>query len=444
MDHKLFIAIQFFICIINHSFCSDPVKYDNHTLYQAVPANQKQLDFLNTLLETYDVKYWRYPSRADLPVDFLVPPTYKYSFLRSAEQHNLQLKTLLQDVQTEFDKQTVTQYVSRRTDSFHWHSYFRLDDIYSWMTDLSKANPDLMKVFRIGKSYENRDILAACISLGSLQKKSMVIIEGGIHAREWISPAFVTYAMHQVLNSQSSKDNDLKHVGLKYEWCFVPIMNPDGYEYTHTHDRLWRKNRRGPGVDLNRNFDIAFGKIGVSSDKGYDTYCGTHAFSEPETKAMADFVKSKSTRLKFYLAFHSYGQLLIFPYAHSEEHLENFDEMKLIGNAASRKINERYGTVYRSGTAYDTVGYKSSGVSGCWVKKTFKVPYVATFELRDEGQYGFSLPPKYILPTCQETMDGIVSILTLQKQVSGIENTQECASSNFFFVISIIFLKFIL
>jgi murein tripeptide amidase MpaA len=43
------------------------------------------------------------------------------------------------------------------------------------------------------------------------------------------------------------------------DWYFVPVLNPDGYEYTHTEDRLWRKSRslsNGAdcvGVDLNRS-----------------------------------------------------------------------------------------------------------------------------------------------------------------------------------------------
>lgn len=60
----------------------------------------------------------------------------------------------------------------------------------------------------------------------------------------------------------------------------APLLNPDGYEYSHTNDRMWRKNRSPPpsgsscwGVDLNRNWDvIGFGLGVVSSNPCSETY----------------------------------------------------------------------------------------------------------------------------------------------------------------------------
>lgn len=65
-----------------------------------------------------------------------------------------------------------------------------------------------------------------------------MIVEGGIHAREWISPAFVTYMLQQIIYSAISPDGMLRKVALTYEWYFVPVLNPDGYEFTFTQVRV--------------------------------------------------------------------------------------------------------------------------------------------------------------------------------------------------------------
>ena len=29
----------------------------------------------------------------------------------------------------------------------------------------------------------------------------------------------------------------------EWDWYFLPLVNPDGYEYSRSTDRLWRKTR---------------------------------------------------------------------------------------------------------------------------------------------------------------------------------------------------------
>ena len=75
----------------------------------------------------------------------------------------------------------------------------------------------------------------------------------------------------------------------------VYLLNPDGYEYSRSTDRMWRKNRRKNenskcvGVDLNRNFDKGFGE-NSSDDPCQEDYRGPEAFSEPEARALRDYV----------------------------------------------------------------------------------------------------------------------------------------------------------
>lgn len=52
---------------------------------------------------------------------------------------------------------------------------------------------------------------------------------------------------------------------------------------------------------------------GASSNPCSEQYAGAKPFSEPESVALAAFVKSFDN-IRLYLSFHSYGQLLLFPY----------------------------------------------------------------------------------------------------------------------------------
>jgi carboxypeptidase A4 len=115
--------------------------------------------------------------------------------------------------------------------------------------------------------------------------------KSGIHAREWISPASVTYIIQELIENREANtwaDN--------LDFYIVPVVNPDGYEYTHNGNRLWRKNRRDPqlgrcsGTDLNRNFGYKWGGAGSSKDRCQEIYAGSAPFSEPETQAIQRFV----------------------------------------------------------------------------------------------------------------------------------------------------------
>jgi murein tripeptide amidase MpaA len=85
----------------------------------------------------------------------------------------------------------------------------------------------------------------------------------GIHAREWISPATVTYLLLQLVEFR----HDHPALIEEFDWYVLPVVNPDGYEFSHTNDRLWRKTRSNIaksnciGVDGNRNFDSHWSEV---------------------------------------------------------------------------------------------------------------------------------------------------------------------------------------
>lgn len=125
---------------------------------------------------------------------------------------------------------------SLSSDCYDIRNYHTLNGIQNILALMSKQNPNLVNISSIGKSVEDRNIYLATLSSPEKRKKSIVVIECGIHAREWISPAFCLWVMDDILRSNRKLLD-------KYDFHIIPNVNPDGYVYTWTWNRLWRKNR---------------------------------------------------------------------------------------------------------------------------------------------------------------------------------------------------------
>uniref|UniRef100_A0A4Y0BNM3 Peptidase_M14 domain-containing protein n=2 Tax=Anopheles funestus TaxID=62324 RepID=A0A4Y0BNM3_ANOFN len=212
----------------------------------------------------------------------------------------------------------------------------------------------------------------------------------------------------------TSQDAAVRNIAENYDWYVVPVANPDGYVYTHTTTRLWRKTRSRQnvlcyGVDPNRNWDYMFNQGGTSTTPCSDTFSGPAPFSEIETRTLSEYIRT-IPNLSTYLDFHSSGQLLMVPYGHTREPLDNYYELMEIGTKAAVKLQERHGSFYQVGNIAEII-YVASGSSLDWVKGTLQTPLTFAYELRDTGEYGFLLPPEQIIPTAEETLDSIIVIL---------------------------------
>ena len=71
------------------------------------------------------------------------------------------------------------------------------------------------------------------------------------------------------------------------------------------------------GVDINRNYRVDWNKNwngGNSEDPCAQNYRGAAPFSEPELRAVRDFVVTRKEEIKFLYNFHSYGNMYLWPY----------------------------------------------------------------------------------------------------------------------------------
>lgn len=129
-----------------------------------------------------------------------------------------------------FDSQLIQRYQRLQVDTYTWETYHTLDDIYQWLSDTALKYPSIVELDSIGKSAEGRNIYA--IGIKRPGAKGRVLIEGGMHGNEWISTEFVTYLIHQLIHANATKNGNFIHVANLYHWYLVPVVNPDGYEFS--------------------------------------------------------------------------------------------------------------------------------------------------------------------------------------------------------------------
>jgi hypothetical protein len=199
-------------------------------------------------------------------------------------------------------------------DTFHvYHSFDKPGDGIRATLQTWAATDSLIHVDSIGASYEGRPILAVKIGPSDDSRgRPNVLFMGMHHAREWIATAVAMKLIRWLADSGAALTST-------HDIWVIPVENPDGYQYTFTTDRYWRKNRRpnangSYGVDPNRNYPAFWGidDVGSSSNPYAETYRGTAPGSEAETQAVMAFHAAHPPVLS--ISYHSYGGLVLYPW----------------------------------------------------------------------------------------------------------------------------------
>ncbi|XP_053169054.1 mast cell carboxypeptidase A-like isoform X2 [Hemicordylus capensis] len=381
-------------------------RFDSAKVFRAKPHNEQEVSFMKHLFSTMQLHLW-FPDSAlhivsQRVVDFHVSADQSKTVQTLMEQNSIQI--LFQNLQDDIEKQ-----LDNGRNSTDQHSYTKYNEwhkISAWTARIAEENPKLVSRIQIGNTFEKRPIYLLKVGKGKDSTKA-IFIDCGVHAREWISPAFCQWFLKEATRTYG-KNQNMTNMLDNLNFYILPLANVDGYIWSWTQDRLWRKNRSNTsqsdcvGVDINRNFDIAWGTIDASSDPCEEIYCGTSAESEQETKAITAFIRSHLSSIKAYVSIHSYSQMLLYPYGYRFEKTPNHDELNEIAKGAAEAISSLYGTEYTYGASAVTI-YPSSGCSDDWAYNQ-GIKYSFTFELRDKGKYGFLLPEHQIKPTCEEIM----------------------------------------
>jgi murein tripeptide amidase MpaA len=212
-------------------------------------------------------------------------------------------------------------------------SFLTYDEIVSGVQLLCEEYPETTQLLRLpNPTVESRQVLAVAIGdQRGLTEKSAIFV-GGMHAREWIPPDALFYLCADLLQARKSgtglsygnarfSKEDVAAIFANIQLIILPCANPDGRVYSQTVDPDWRKNRARTvtasgslcfGVDLNRNFDIAWdfkrcfapGKVSASADPCHKyLYVGPAAESEPETRNIV-WLLDQYTKARWFIDVH--------------------------------------------------------------------------------------------------------------------------------------------
>jgi hypothetical protein len=203
-----------------------------------------------------------------------------------------------------------------------YHSYAETEQE---LLRLERDYPAVVRLFRLGTSLEGRTIFALKISdrPDLDEDEPEVLFMGCHHAREWISVE-VPLRFARYLAENWAADADVRRCLEEAEIWIVPLVNPDGLDYSIQTYRWWRKNRRfnadgSFGVDLNRNYGYMWGvdDDGSSPAPSSEVYRGAGPFSEPETAVVRDLCRARS--FLSVVSYHSYGRLILYPWGWTDQ-----------------------------------------------------------------------------------------------------------------------------
>ncbi|XP_072042358.1 carboxypeptidase B-like [Amphiura filiformis] len=366
--------------------------YAGYQVLRVVPQDVEQLQGLHKLYNLLEdtVEFWKEPTKVNRPVDIMVDPNFVQDVKIELSRQGLDFSIFVEDVQTNInnDNERCTDCVNTKV-GFDYNRYHTVDEISQWVTDFANENAMVTEI-SIGNSYEGRPIKAVKISSGG--NKRVIYIQGGIHGKEWFSPATMIY-MSNLLTTNYNTDAKVKAMVDNYDWYIVPSINVDGYAYTWT--------------DVSIQI-YKFSK-GVGSNPCSNAYRGKAALSGTEISAVDTWIKQFSGNIALFIDFHNYSQRWMYPWSYTADRntpQPDKDAQHALAIKATDALKVPYGTEYFVGMSGPDSA-PGPGASVDYGYGTLGANYAYIVELRDQGRYGFLIPESLIEPSGIETFEAL-------------------------------------
>jgi hypothetical protein len=277
--------------------------------------------------------------------------------------------------------------------------------IAAYLRSLPATHPNIASVDSIGATYEGRPILAVKIGPpGDDPNRPNVIYLATYHAREWASTEMALRLVVWLADSLPFKPGGSNLLQGRDTWI-IPVANPDGYQYTFSTERLWRKNRQPNGdgtfgVDLNRNHNGFWGydDLGSSRQPSSEVYRGPSVSSSPEVQVIEAFHRAHPPSVA--VSYHTYTGTVLYPWSHANGVRTGDDAIfrALAGNDISPAIRDSIpgsvNTYYHPGP-----GWNLYVVNGDYTSYAYRAFRAAAFTVEltsgccvNGAYYGFEFP----------------------------------------------------
>lgn len=343
----------------------------------------------------------------------------------SMKEHLIHFRIVNEDIQESMDKnarlnEEALAKIKLHSQTFDHTAYLSYSDQVSWLLDTAAGLQTIAVVFSLGQSYQGQDIKAIAINNDDLTLPS-VWMHANLNARDWITSASVLYIIDQILNGNTL---DAMYLRANFRFYIVPTLNPDGYDYTWTTDRTWRKTLSAAvcencscnvtGVFGNGNFDANFGGPGCSNDPCSDSYCGPFAFSEPETSSLKGFLEAMFSQgmgqAALFLTFDSYSQQWLAPFGCQQDAPSDSVELMRVAQLGASAASSINGFDFVVGTPAEFYGI-TTGMASDWAKLR-NVSYAYSIRSRPDSPAngGFDIPPDQIIPSGSELFAGLAAM----------------------------------
>ncbi|EEY15084.1 zinc carboxypeptidase A 1 [Verticillium alfalfae VaMs.102] len=308
-----------------------------------------------------------------------------------------------------------------------WDAYHPYAEHGDFFDDLHASFPNNSELFVAGKSYEGRDIYGIHFwGKDGKDANPAVSWHSTVHAREWVSALTTEYLAYKLISGYLEGDKGTQALVDKFDYYVIPFVNPDGFVFTQTSTRLWRKNRQPRanttcvGTDGNRNWPFGWHYPGGASDNPCgETYRGLAAADTPEIASLVAWTETVKAKhgVKLFIDFHSYGQYALQPYGYDCSVVPpNFERQVHVAKCYADAVFAVNGSKYVYGSSCREL-YATTGSAPDFHSGAVEAEFAWTIELRpaSAGAGGFVLPPEQIRPNVEEQWAGLHCAECLRK-----------------------------